>query len=173
DNVGRALDAIIDELGLAGRPDDKERRGLALSYAGRELNVDLVPVIKGLDWPPARRISADPVTEAQRRHVDAASRRHVGARFGLSILSSQRDEFVLWIAPGDRSHIGLPGRMRFDMIGPPVRRDDDVVHRQVGGDRLDQYMSLTGGPRPALGIPDLPLCRVPGGDGLHPLPSRD
>src|SRR5580692_10380937 len=36
DNVGRAFDAVIDELGLAGRPDDKERRGLALSYAGRE-----------------------------------------------------------------------------------------------------------------------------------------
>jgi hypothetical protein len=37
DNVGRALDAVIDELGLNGRPDDKERRGLALSNAGREL----------------------------------------------------------------------------------------------------------------------------------------
>src|SRR5438105_12899327 len=54
DNVGRAFDAIIDELGLAGWPDDKERRSLALSYAGRELDIDLVPVIKGLHWPPRR-----------------------------------------------------------------------------------------------------------------------
>ena len=53
------------------------------------------------------------------------------------------------------------------MIGPPVRRDDDVVHRQVGGDWLDQHVSLTGGPRPALGIPDLPLGRIPGGDRLQ------
>src|SRR5207244_3560334 len=37
----------------------------------------------------------------------------------------------------------------------------------VGGDRLDQHMRLTGGPRSALGIPDLPLCRVPGGDRLQ------
>src|SRR6267154_646618 len=66
DNVGRALDAVIDELGLAGRPNDKERRRLALGDAGWELDVDLVPVIKGLHWPPRRRISADPVTEAQR-----------------------------------------------------------------------------------------------------------
>src|ERR1700738_394549 len=53
------------------------------------------------------------------------------------------------------------------MIGPAVSRDDDVVHRQVGGDRLDQHVSLTGGPRPALGVPDLPLGRVPGGDRLQ------
>src|ERR1700751_200022 len=69
DNVGRAFDAVIDELSLAGRSDDKKRRSLALSYPGRELDVDLVPVIKGLYRPPGRRISADPVTEAQRRHV--------------------------------------------------------------------------------------------------------
>src|SRR5229473_2436230 len=82
DNVGRAFDAVIDELGLAGRPNDKERRRLTLSYAGWELDVDLVLVIKGLHRPPGRRISADPVTEAQRGHVDAASRGHVGARLG-------------------------------------------------------------------------------------------
>src|SRR5216684_1324897 len=110
DNVGRAFDAVIDELGLAGRPDDKERRGLALGYAGRELDIDLVPVIEGLDRPPRGRISADTVTEAQRRHVDAARRRDVDACLGLGILSPQRDELVLRIAPGDRGHIGLPGR---------------------------------------------------------------
>src|SRR6266436_4771218 len=65
DNVGRAFDAVIDELGLAGRPDYEERRGLALGYAGWELDVDLVPVIEGLHWPPGRRISTDPVAEAQ------------------------------------------------------------------------------------------------------------
>jgi hypothetical protein len=63
--------------------------------------------------------------------------------------------------------------MRFDMIGPPVGRDDNVVHWQVGGDRLDQHVSLTGGPRPALGIPDLPLRRVPGGDRLQLLPRLE
>src|SRR5712671_4577544 len=65
-DVGRAFHAVIDELGLAGRSDDKERRDLALSYAGWELDVDLVPVIKRLHRPPGRRISADTVTEAQR-----------------------------------------------------------------------------------------------------------
>src|SRR6267154_4502201 len=66
DNVGRTFDAVIDELGLAGGSDDKERRDLALSYAGWELDVDLVPVIKRLHRPPRWRISADTVTEAQR-----------------------------------------------------------------------------------------------------------
>src|SRR6266403_1691458 len=75
DNVGRAFDAVIDELNLAGRSDDKERRGLALSYAGWELDVDLVPVIKRLNRPPGRRISADTVTEAQRCYINAARRR--------------------------------------------------------------------------------------------------
>ena len=65
DNIGRAFDAVIDEPGLAGRPNDKERWGLALGYAGWELDVNLVPVVKGLHRPPGRRISADPVTEAQ------------------------------------------------------------------------------------------------------------
>src|SRR5690242_7593588 len=41
-NVGRAFDAVIDELSLAGWSDDKERWRLALGYAGRELYVDLV-----------------------------------------------------------------------------------------------------------------------------------
>src|SRR6266436_5101292 len=63
DNVGRAFDAVIDELGLAGRPDDKKRRGLALGYARRELNVDFVSVVEGLHRPPGRGISADPITE--------------------------------------------------------------------------------------------------------------
>ena len=57
--------------------------------------------------------------------------------------------------------------MRLDMIGPPVGRDDDVVHRQVGRDRLDQHVSLAGRSRPALGVADLPLHRVPGGDRLQ------
>src|SRR4029077_4392810 len=141
------------------------------SYAERELDIDLVPVIKGLDRPPRWRISADPVTEAERCYIDAARRRDVDACLGLGILSPQRHELVLRITPGDRGHIGLPGRMRFDMIGPPVRRDGDVVHRQVRGVWLDQHVSLTGGPRPALGIPNLPLGRVPGGDRLQLLAS--
>ena len=50
DNVGRALDAVIDELGLAGRPDDKERRRLALGYAGWELQRTIGTSLPNIDF---------------------------------------------------------------------------------------------------------------------------
>jgi hypothetical protein len=52
DDVVVAADAVVDQLGAAGRTDDEERRHLALADAGRELDIDLLPIVEGAQWPP-------------------------------------------------------------------------------------------------------------------------
>ena len=130
-------DAVVDELGVAARTDDEERRHLALADAARELDVDLGAVIEGAQRPPGRRVAFDLVAEVERRDVDAGCdglRRQRGG-----ILPAQRDELVLRILPGHRGHIGLLGRAQLEMIGAPVGVDDEVG-LQVGPRRLDQDM---------------------------------
>ena len=53
-----AVDAVVDDLGLAVRADDEERRHLALHDAAREFDIDLAAVVK--DARPAARAGRRP-----------------------------------------------------------------------------------------------------------------
>ena len=43
---------------------------------------------------------------------------------GLSVLAAERNELILGILPGDRSHIGALGRAQLHVIGPQIGVDD-------------------------------------------------
>ena len=63
DDVGRALDPVIDECGLAAAVDDEQWRRLALLQPARELDVDLGAVVEDACRLP-RCVALEPVAEA-------------------------------------------------------------------------------------------------------------
>src|SRR6476660_797600 len=112
-----AVGAVVDDLGLAVRPDDEQRRHLALTNSGREFDVDFAAVIVGADRTPGWSVALDGITRA-----------------ALSLIWNKRRRWqtptatnpILRIEPGDRWHIGLFARSQFDQIGPPVGVDDEL-----------------------------------------------
>ncbi len=123
-------DAVVDELPLALRPDDEERRHLALADAARELDEDLPPVVEGAQRSPGRAVALDLVAEAQPREIEPLLDGCCG------VLPAQRDQRVLRILPGDRGHVGALGRAQLQQVGAAVGVDDEVGG-EVGPRRLD------------------------------------
>jgi hypothetical protein len=65
-------DAVVDELSAASaRADSEQRRHLALSDPGWELDVDTGSVVIGAHRPPWRAITFDPVAELKTLDLDA------------------------------------------------------------------------------------------------------
>ena len=168
DDVVVAADTVIHQLRAAGGADDEERWHLALADAGREFDVDLLPVVESPQRPPGRIVALDLVTEIDRGEIDAGRDRRRG--FGGRVLLAERDELVFGILPRDRGHVGRLGRAQLEQIGAAIGVDDEVGH-EIRPRRLHQDVDALGGPCPALRIADDPAHRVAGGDraGAHEL----
>src|SRR3546814_8845812 len=80
-------------------------------------------------------LALDAVAKIQSRKIDP--RRHRSRAFTLGLGSTQGDQGVLRICPGDCGHIGRVRRAEFKMIGAPIGIDDEVG-ANVGPRRLDE-----------------------------------
>src|SRR6185312_4490554 len=63
------IGSVIDDFGLAIRTDDEQRRHLALNDAKGEFDVDLAPIVVGIDRPPRRIIALESVAIAPLRRL--------------------------------------------------------------------------------------------------------
>src|SRR5258708_6372354 len=75
--------AIIDELTIPLRPDDKQRRGLSLGNAAGHLEIDLGPLIECRDPTPRRVVAFNRVAEPQSR--DILTRQTIDSRHRMNI----------------------------------------------------------------------------------------
>src|SRR5271157_6346685 len=91
-------DAVVDELAVALRTDDEERRRLALGEAARHFDIDFGAVIEGRERPPRRIVPCDLVAKPEFRDVDANVDRRGGRR--RRVLAAKRNELILRIEPG-------------------------------------------------------------------------
>ncbi len=164
DDVIAAVDPVVDELVLAVRSDDEERRRLALVEPSWELDVDLVGVVEDAHRPPGRRVAADGIAETQVLDIEPAVDDTLGRLFRHCISPLERQQFVMGIAPGDRGHIRLGRAGELQVIGAPVG-DDDEISAQALGDRLDQHMRPRGRAGAAHRVADHPAYGVAGRDG--------
>src|SRR3954454_10992125 len=64
-----AMGSVIDDFGLAIRTDDEQRRHLALNDARGEFDIDLAPIVVGIDRPPRGIIALEGVAIASLRRV--------------------------------------------------------------------------------------------------------
>ena len=90
------VNTAVDDLRLAIRSDDKDRRHFALDDAARELDIDAATVVIDRDRPPGRRVARQSVSVvAGRGHGNDGCRRNA-----LPLSCGK-----LGIGPGDGGHI--------------------------------------------------------------------
>ena len=82
-------------------------------------------------------------------------------RAGLLVLPLQHDQPVLRIGPGDGRHVSVRRALQLQMIGAPIRGDDEIG-LEVGRNRLDQDMHLLTFRRSAGRIADDPAHGIAG-----------
>ena len=125
DDIGRALDAVIDERRLAVGAGDEQGRGLTLAKRRRKLNIDLVAVVENLGGPP-RRIAVDAVAEANgvegNAGIDDGVAR-LGSGFSLALADHKLGQ---GIGPGETGYIGFLRRGQLQMVGAPIGGDDEI-----------------------------------------------
>src|SRR5215468_4634900 len=165
DDVVVLAGAIVDELGASLGAEDEERRHLALANAARELDEDLGAVVEGAQRSPSRRIAFDRVPEIEPAEVEAGI--DWGGGLGDRIVPAQRNQLVLWILPGHRGHVGLLGGTQLEMIGTPVRVDDEISN-EIGTGRFDLDVDAFRLSGPTFGVADDPAHRVSGGHRSGP-----
>ena len=142
----------VDELRLAVRADDEERRHLPLHDAGRELYIDLAPIVVGIDRPPGWPVALDGVAVPALGNLGENWYRRQSAKALASAVG---------IEPGDRRHVRPLVCPQLDEIGTPVGVDHKVGLDGRPG-RLDQDMDPTRLAVAALRIANDPAYRVAG-----------
>src|SRR6516165_979184 len=154
--------AIVDELGATLGAEDEERRHLALTNAAWKLDEDLGTIVEGAQRSPSGRISFNRIAEVEPAEVESGV--DWGGGFGDRIVPAQRNQLILRILPGDRGHVRFLGGAQLEMIGAPVRVDDEIGD-EVRTGRLDLDMDTFRLPGPAFRVADDPAHRVARGHG--------
>src|SRR5262249_22742272 len=142
--------------------EDKERWHLALANAAWKLDEDLGAVVKGAQRSPGWGVALDRIPEIEPAEVESGV--DWGGGFGDRIVPAQRNQLILRILPGDRGHVRFLGGAQLEMIGAPVRVDDEIGD-EVRTGRLDLDMDAFRLPGPAFRVADDPAHRVAGGHG--------
>src|SRR5262249_42593303 len=133
---------------------------LALANAAWKLDEDLGTIVEGAQWSPSGRISFNRIAEVEPAEIEAGV--DGGGGLGDRIVPAQRNQLVLWILPGHRGHVGLLGGTQLEMIGTPVRVDDEISN-EIGTGRFDLDVDAFRLPGPTFGVADDPARRVAGG----------
>src|SRR5262249_45578779 len=141
---------------------DEKRRHLALTNAAWKLDEDLGAVVEGAQRPPGWGVALDRIPEIEPAEVESGV--DWGGGFGDRIVPAQRNQLILRILPGDRGHVRFLGGTQLEMIGTPVRVDDEIGD-EIRTGRLDLDMDAFRLPGPAFGVADDPAHRVAGGHG--------
>ena len=163
DDVGGAAHAVVDQRRLGVGADHEQRRRLALGEPGRELDVDLGPVVEHLPRLPGR-VALDAVAELDLLDVEPVSATTVPATSASARCFLRAMQLVRRVGPRHGGHVGLLGGAHLQVVGAPVGGDDEVG-LQLGADRLDQDVHLRGLALAAGGVADHPAHGVAGRHG--------